>query len=63
MEKRRNEWKKCPVERVADGRSNARDPVKVGVHRDAESLTDVRKQYEAMSKQVKPLTNEPGHAP
>jgi hypothetical protein len=24
MEKRRNEWKNCPVERVADGRSNAR---------------------------------------
>ena len=31
MEKRKIEWKNCPVERVADGRSNAR--VKVGVHR------------------------------
>jgi len=34
MEKRTNEWKNRPAERVADGRStNVRGPVKVGVHR------------------------------
>ena len=62
MEKRRNEWK---IVKSNVWLTGALTPVRVVLPRSeftAFYLMDVRK-HEVMSKRVKPLTNEPGHAP